>query len=104
MRHLRLMLLAIVCAVSGYAQAVNATLLGTVTDATGAVVANAKVTVTEVNTGTGRSADTNGSGNYAFPDMPPGQYTVTVEMAGFKKEIRRNIDLQVNSSTRIDVQ
>src|SRR5674476_1462319 len=86
----------------GYSQAVNATLLGTVTDSSGAVVPNAKVTVTEVNTGVNRSGQTNESGNYTFPDMAPGQYTVTVEVSGFKKETRKDIALTVNSSTRID--
>jgi protocatechuate 3,4-dioxygenase beta subunit len=60
-------------------QAVNATLLGTVVDSTGALIANAKVTITEVNTGASHSSQTNDSGNYTFPDLPPGQYTVTVE-------------------------
>jgi hypothetical protein len=88
----------------GYSQAVNATLLGTVTDSSGAIVPNAKVTVTEVNTGVNRSGQTNESGNYTFPDMAPGQYAVTVELMGFKKETRKDIALTVNSSTRIDVQ
>ncbi len=87
-----------------YAQAVNATLLGTVTDSSGAVVGTAKVTITETNTAVSRAGETNSSGNYAFPDLPPGQYTVSVELEGFKKESRRNIDLIVNSSTRVDVQ
>src|ERR1035438_480270 len=88
----------------GYSQAVNATLLGTVTDSSGAIVPNAKVTLTEVNTGTNRTCQTNESGNYTFPDMAPGQYAVTVEVSGFKKETRKDIALVVNSSTRIDVQ
>ena len=57
-------------------QAVNATLLGTVTDASGAAVANAKVTITETNTGISHTSQTNESGNYVFPDLPPGTYTV----------------------------
>ena len=88
----------------GYSQAVNATLLGTVTDCSGAIVPNAKVTVTEVNTGVSRTGQTNESGNYTFPDLAPGQYSVTVESSGFKKETRKDITLTVNSSTRIDVQ
>src|SRR6266852_1997542 len=60
-------------------QAVNATLLGTVTDASGAVVSGAKVTAAEMKTGVGRSTTTNDSGNYAFADLPPGQYEVSTE-------------------------
>jgi len=51
-------------------QAVNATLLGTVTDTSGAVVAGAKVTATEMKTGVSRSTATNDSGNYAFANLP----------------------------------
>jgi hypothetical protein len=85
-------------------QVANATLLGSVTDSSGAVVGNAKVTITEANKGTTRTAETNSSGNYSFPDVSPGQYTVTVEMTGFKKETRRGVDLIVNTSQRVDVQ
>src|SRR5713226_10199937 len=57
-------------------QAVNATLLGTVTDSSGAAVAGAKVTATEMKTGVSRSTTTNDSGNYEFADLPQGQYQV----------------------------
>src|SRR5215831_13428381 len=87
-----------------FSQAVKATLLGTVTDASSAVVPNAKVTIVEVNTGANRTGQTNESGNYTFPDLAPGQYSVTVEAQGFKKETRRDVVLIVNSSTRVDVQ
>src|ERR1035441_1938163 len=108
MKHLRticaLCALLLLTAGFGYSQAVNATLLGTVTDSSGAIVPNAKVILTEVNTGTNRTGQTNESGNYTFPDTPPGQYSITVEVSGFKKETRKDITLTVNSSTRIDVQ
>jgi hypothetical protein len=84
-------------------QAVNATLLGTVTDATGATVAHAKVSATETSTGETQESTTNESGNYTFPDLLPGPYSVTVEAKGFKKEKRENIDLASNSSTRVDL-
>ena len=88
----------------GHSQAVHATLLGTVTDVGGGVVANAKVTITETLTNVSHSSTANESGNYTFPDVPPGEYSVTVEQAGFKKEVRQNIVVVVNSSTRVDVQ
>jgi hypothetical protein len=84
-------------------QAVNATLLGTVTDSSGAAVANVKVTITETNTGITRFSQTNDSGNYVFPDLPPGTYTVTSEQPGFKRESRAGIDLIVNSTERVDL-
>ena len=91
-------------AASAYGQAVNGTLLGTVTDSTGALVANAKVTITEANTAISRTGQTNESGNYIFPDLPPGQYDVTAEVAGFRTEVRRGVTLLVNTSPRVDVQ
>jgi hypothetical protein len=84
-------------------QAVNGTLLGTVTDLTGAVVANAKVIATETSTGTTHESVTNNSGNYTFPDMPPGPYSVTVTANGFKKAAQENIDLPSNSAVRVDL-
>jgi carboxypeptidase family protein len=85
------------------AQAVNATLLGTITDSSGAAVANVKVTVTETNTGISHASQTNESGNYVFPDLPPGTYTVTAEQTGFKRESRPRVDLIVNSTERVDL-
>jgi len=108
MKHLRWMLVlcAAVCLFrsAASAQAVTGTLLGTVTDASGAVVAGAKVNLTEINTGVVRNADSNTSGNYSFPDIPEGTYRVTLEAPGFKKEIRDNVSVAVNTSARVDVQ
>jgi carboxypeptidase family protein len=83
-------------------QAMNATLLGTVTDTSGAVVSGAKVTITETKTGVSRSATTNEDGNYQFPNLPPGQYEVAVEREGFKKSVRSGVDVLVNSDVRVN--
>ncbi len=58
----------------------------------------------EAKTGLIHESVTNASGNYTFPDMPPGLYSVSVEANGFKKETHQNIDLPNNSSTRVDVE
>ena len=84
-------------------QAVNATLLGTVTDSSGAPVANAKVLLTETNTGIIHNSQTNESGNYVLPDLPPGTYSVTAELAGFKRASRVGIDVIVNTTQRVDL-
>ena len=84
-------------------QAVSATLLGTVTDATGAAVTNAKVTTTETATSLIHESVTNESGNYTIPNLPPGSYSVTIEAKGFKKETRQNIALLSNSTLRVDL-
>ncbi|KAA6461181.1 TonB-dependent receptor [Acidobacteria bacterium AB60] len=94
--------LALVCQFSS-AQAVNGTVLGTVTDASGAAVPNAKVTATETSTSTSHQTVTNESGNYTFPDLPPGNYSVTIEATGFKKATQEKIALVSNSTTRVDL-
>lgn len=98
-----LLALVLVCTFVAYSQAVTATLLGTVTDVTGAVVPNAKVTLVEENTGFTKVIQTNESGNFTFPDVSPGRYSVTAESAGFKKEIRKGTDVAANSSARVDL-
>ncbi|HEX3744205.1 MAG TPA: carboxypeptidase-like regulatory domain-containing protein [Bryobacteraceae bacterium] len=98
------MLLSLAFSISLFGQAVNSTILGTVSDSSGGSVVGAKVTLTETNTNVSRTGQTNESGNYVFSNIPPGTYAVTVEMTGFKKEDRRDIGLLVNITQRIDVQ
>jgi hypothetical protein len=85
-------------------QTLNASMVGTVTDVSGAVVPNAKVSISEVDTGIAHNGQTNESGNYLFANLPPGKYSVSVEATGFKKETRRDITLLVDTVTRTDVQ
>ena len=100
-----LALLVIVALMSGPArgQAVNATLLGTVTDESGGVVAAAKITITEMKTSIVHMATTNDSGNYEVADLAPGQYEVAAEKQGFKKAVHSNVDVLVNTDTRINL-
>ncbi len=95
--------LLLASSLSSLGQAVSATLLGTVQDSTGAAVSNAKITAVDAATGAIHQAATNASGNYTFPDLQPGTYSVTAEAAGFKKETHQNVDLLLNSSTRVDL-
>ncbi len=95
-------LLTICAAQVGMAQAVNGTLLGTVTDSTGAIVPGANVTATMTTTGATRVTTTNESGNYTFPDSQPGLYTIAINAKGFKKAEQQNINLLSNSTARIN--
>ncbi len=95
-------LLCALCAGIAFSQAVNGTIVGSVTDASGAAVANAKVTLTETNTKISRSTLSNESGTWGFPNLPPGTYEVAVEMTGFKKDVRSGVILEANTSPRVD--
>lgn len=89
--------------VTALGQAVNGNLLGTITDSTGAAVANAKITITEQNQNVSRAATTNDSGFYSFPDVPPGVYKVTAEKTGFKTVVRPNIEVPVSNTVHVDL-
>src|SRR5207248_1888166 len=86
----------------GFAQAVFGNIFGTVTDSTGAVVPNARVTVTNVGKGVSVSTTTNESGNYTQTHLVPGTYTVTIEGTGFKTFVQQNVSVSVDTSTRVD--
>ena len=98
-----LLLALVLCVTLAYGQAVSGTMVGTISDSSGASVPNAKITITEVNTGNIRTANTNESGNYNFADLPPGKYKVSIELTGFKREERSDVDVLVNTTRRIDM-
>src|SRR3984893_12540075 len=97
-----LLLLGFTCSRTG-AQAVNATLVGTATDVTGAAVAGAKVEIKEANTGVTRITESNDSGNYVFSDLEPGRYQVVAGKTGFKRVIHGAVDVVVNTTVRVDL-
>src|SRR3982750_4649519 len=68
---------------SAAAQAVTGTILGTVTDTTGAVMPGATVTLTHTGTGLSRTLVTNADGEYTAPSLPTGKYTIKAELSGF---------------------
>ena len=89
---------------SAHAQALRGTLLGTVTDQSGAALPGATVIITETRTNVSRDTVTNTTGNYTFPNLLDGVYTVKAELSGFKATLRENIRIAVNTSIRIDLQ
>jgi Carboxypeptidase regulatory-like domain/TonB-dependent Receptor Plug Domain len=84
------------------AQAQEATIVGTVTDSTGAAVANAAVKITNIDTGIIRTVNTSSDGQYVAPDLHIGRYTVRVQASGFKADQRSDIVLQVGDRSRIN--
>src|SRR3954452_14719414 len=85
------------------AQSVTGTILGTVTDASGAVVSGAKVTIVNEGTALTRTVTSDGNGEYTVPALPTGRYTVMSEMSGFKALALSNIDLGVDQRVLIDL-
>jgi hypothetical protein len=85
------------------AQITTTTMIGTVADKSGAVVANVRVTATNTGTNLERSVNTNEQGEYRIEFLPVGQYTVTVEAPGFKKFLHKNVMLDVAQTARVDV-
>src|SRR5437660_6605609 len=85
------------------AQTFRGTILGTVTDPKGAVVAGAKVTVHNVDTGLERTTRTSADGSYAVPELPIGTYTVTVTQSGFQTAVTSKVAVNVAAEKRVDV-
>ncbi|MGC2792335.1 MAG: carboxypeptidase regulatory-like domain-containing protein, partial [Candidatus Sulfotelmatobacter sp.] len=78
------------------AQGASGRILGRVADPTGAVLSGAKVTLTNQATAISRDATTNDSGDYSFVEVAPGTYSVQFELTGFKKNVQKNIIVDVN--------
>src|SRR4051812_18257340 len=77
------------------AQQASSTIQGTVSDNSGAVVPNAKVTVRNTGTGLERVVQTDSAGDYLVPSLPPGVYSVTIEASGLQKQVIQKIDVDV---------
>ena len=95
--------LTIFLALPASAQFQRGTIVGTLTDESGAVIARGKVTLKNLGTNEERSAISNERGDYDFPLLLPGSYSVTAEATGFKTQIVSDIHLDVNQTARIDV-
>jgi hypothetical protein len=91
----------VVLGTAAYGQG-TASIVGTVTDATGAVVPNAKITITNLDQGFVRTTDTNTAGSYDAPELPIGRFQVQVEASGFKTYDRTDVTLNVNDTVRVD--
>jgi hypothetical protein len=97
-----ILVFVLLAAVSLSAQTFRGTVLGTVTDAQGAVVSGAKVTVKNVATGLERSTETSADGSYALPELPAGTYTVTITQSGFQTAVTKDVAVDVAKERRID--
>jgi hypothetical protein len=84
------------------AQSFRGGIVGTVTDSSGASVADAQVTVTSEDTGLTRVVETDSDGNYHFSELPLGNYSVTVVKTGFNTQTQKGIAVAVSTDSRVD--
>ncbi len=83
-------------------QAGTAELNGNVSDASGAVVVNAKIIAANAETGAARESISSGTGSYVITLLPPGNYNLSVEAPGFRKTVQNNVELQVNQRAEVN--
>src|SRR5271163_3230299 len=102
MRVRLVLVFVLLAAASLAAQTFRGTILGSVTDAQGAVVAGAKVTVKNAGTGLERTTETSADGSYALPELPIGTYTVTVTLTGFQTFVTTGVTVDVGTERRVD--
>ncbi len=87
---------------NGFGQAVYGSIMGTVTDATGAVIPNATVTVTDSAKGTSTTIQSNGSGEFTAEHLIPDPYDLTVTMAGFKTFSTKGLIVSADTARRVE--
>src|SRR6202140_2032989 len=95
--------LALFAGASTFAQTFRGTILGSVTDSSGAAVPGATVTIKNVDTGLVRTVTTSDDASYAAPELSIGNYSISVEKAGFKLGVVTGIKVEVSSERRADV-
>jgi hypothetical protein len=97
--------LALLCApVASFGQAVYGSISGTVTDASGAAVPRANVTITDIDKGVAYNTTTNESGNYNQPHLIAGNYSVKVEAQGFSSYVKQPVSVQVDTVSQVNAQ
>lgn len=96
-------LLVFALAGSSLAQTFRGSILGTVSDPSGAVVAGATVTAKNVSTGVARSTTTDANGGYVLSELPVGAYEITVMRDGFQTGLVQNVEVGVSAERRVDV-
>ena len=87
-----------------FGQATTGGIIGTVTDASGAAVPGASVTIRNLDQNTTSKVESNESGNYTQGQLIPGSYEVTIERTGFKAAVQRNVYVTVGVTVRVDQQ
>ena len=92
----------VLAAASLWAQTFRGTILGTVTDQSGAVVTGANVEAKNVDTGLSRVTQTSADGSYSLPELPIGTYNLTVSQTGFQTFVASGVVVNVATERRVD--
>jgi len=100
----RVLALSLLFTFGAFGQAVTSTIVGTVTDSTGAVIPDAQITVTNMETEAKREVRSNTRGEYTVPLLVPGRYSVAAAAPGFQSAVVRNVVLEMDATVRTDVQ
>src|SRR6266536_3454993 len=90
-------------AVPGTAQTFRGSIAGGVADSTGAAIPGASISIVNAGTGLTRSLVTTGSGDFTFPDLPPGKYDVTVAAKGFQTQKIEGLDVPVGKVASLNL-
>jgi hypothetical protein len=96
------LLLSLVFSMPAFSQSSNASLSGTITDTTGGIISGVAVTATNVATGVVNTVISNTAGVYSFPSLLPGVYRVSAEIAGFKTQIYKDVQLGNAAQIRLN--
>jgi hypothetical protein len=99
-----LVLIVVGLGLPAHAAAQQATVTGRVNDASGAALPGVTVVLTDLDRGTRTAVVANGEGHYAFPLVPPGRYSLSAELSGFRTQTRTDIRLEVQQVARFDFQ
>ena len=102
MRVRMILAFVVLVATTVFGQTFRGTILGTVTDTSGAVVSGAKVEAKNVATGLQRSTQTSADGSYSIPELPLGTYVVTISQTGFQTAVTTNVVVDVATERRVD--
>jgi hypothetical protein len=86
------------------AQDARGSVVGRVTDPSGAVIPTAEVRATNAATGVAATGQANENGNFTIPYLVPGRYTISAEITGFKKFVRENVQVRVNDVVELNIQ
>ncbi|HWZ83886.1 MAG TPA: carboxypeptidase regulatory-like domain-containing protein [Terriglobales bacterium] len=101
-RWLTVLGLCLICSTLVSAQSTGGRILGRIADSSGAVLANVKVTLTHESTGTSSTTTTNENGDYSFPQVSVGVYRMEFDLAGFKKNLQKAVNVDLNQVVTVN--